>query len=322
MTLDADSITAKRRLRRSLAFWRILAVLALAAAAVALLVTETDTVGGLSKRADHIARVKVSGLITGDEDTLELLEQIEKADRVKAVLVKIDSPGGTTAGSEAIYLALRQIGQKKPVVAVMDTVAASGGYIAAIAADHIVARGNTITGSVGVLFQWAQVQELLQTLGIEMESIKSGDLKAEPNFFEPMSESAREVTEEMVNDSFRWFVGLVEERRQLSPDQVQLISDGRVFTGRQAVAAHLVDQIGGEDEAKDWLAANRDIDADLEIVDWEVATGLGERGIGFAVARAVLNTLGFGEASWLIEKITAQERLRVDGLVSVWHPHQ
>lgn len=322
MTLDADSITAKRRLRRSLAFWRILAVLAVAAAVVALLVTETDTVGGLSKRVDHIARVKVSGLITGDERTLELLEKIEKADRVKAVLVKIDSPGGTTAGSEAVYLALRQIGQKKPVVAVMDTVAASGGYIAAIAADHIVARGNTITGSVGVLFQWAQVQELLQTLGIEMESIKSGDLKAEPNFFGPMSEKAREVTEEMVNDSFRWFVGLVEERRQLSPDQVQLISDGRVFTGRQAVAAHLVDQIGGEEQAKEWLAANRDIDADLEIVDWEVATGLGERGIGFAVARAVLNTLGFGEASWLIEKITAQERLRVDGLVSVWHPHQ
>jgi protease-4 len=262
----------------------------------------------------------VSGLITGDERTLELLEQIEKADRVKAVLVKIDSPGGTTAGSEAVYLALRQIGQKKPVVAVMDTVAASGGYIAAIAADHIVARGNTITGSIGVLFQWVQLQELLDTLGIEMQSIKSGELKAEPSPFEPMSERARQVTEEMVEESFRWFVGLVEERRQLTPEQIELISDGRVFTGRQAVTVRLVDQIGGEKEAKDWLAANRDIDTDLEVLDWEVSDGLTESGLGFAVARALLSALGFGEGSWIIEKITTQERLRVDGLLSVWHP--
>lgn len=320
MTLDADSITAKRRLRRSLAFWRVLAVLALAAGLAALLLADTTTVGGLSQRADHIARVKVSGLITGDEDTLELLEKIEKADRVKAVLVRIDSPGGTTAGSEALYLALRQLAEKKPVVAVMDTVAASGGYITAIAADHIVARGNTITGSVGVLFQWAQVQDLLETLGVDMESIKSGDLKAEPNFFEPMSDKARQVTEAMVADSFRWFLGLVEERRKLSAAEVDLISDGRVFTGRQAVAARLVDQIGGEAEAKAWLAAERDVAKDLEIVDWELASGLGDGGLGFAVARALLNALGFGEGSWLLEKISAQERLSVDGLVSVWHP--
>jgi protease-4 len=320
MTLDADSITARRRLRRSLAVWRILAVLALAAAILALLLTGTTTVGGLSKRSDHIARVNVTGLITGDEKTLELLEQIEEADQVKAVLLRIDSPGGTTAGSEAVYLSLRQLGEHKPVVAVMDTVAASGGYIVAIAADHIVARGNTITGSVGVLFQWVQLQELLDTLGIEMQSIKSGELKAEPNPFEPMSERARQVTEEMVEESFRWFVGLVEERRQLTPEQIELISDGRVFTGRQAVTVRLVDQIGGEKEAKDWLAANRDIDTDLEVLDWEVSDGLTESGLGFAVARALLSALGFGEGSWIIEKITTQERLRVDGLLSVWHP--
>ena len=320
MTLDADSITAKRRLRRSLAIWRILAVLALAAAILAVLLTGTTTVGGLSKRSDHIARINVSGLITGDDRTLELLDEVEEADQVKAVLLRIDSPGGTTAGSEALYLSLRQLGERKPVVAVMDPVAASGGYIVAIAADHIVARGNTITGSIGVLFQWVQLQELLDTLGIEMETIKSGALKAEPNPFEPTSERAREVTEEMVEESFRWFVGLVEERRQLTPEQIELISDGRVFTGRQAVTVRLVDQIGGEKEARDWLAANRDIDADLEILDWEVTGGLAESGIGFAVARALLSALGFGEGSWVMEKIATQERLRVDGLLSVWHP--
>jgi protease-4 len=175
---------------------------------------------------------------------------------------------------------------------------------------------------VGVLFQWAQVQELLETLGIDMESIKSGELKAEPNFFEPMSEKAREVTAAMVEDSFRWFVGLVVERRKLSPAQVRLVSDGRVFTGRQAMAERLVDQIGGEEQAKQWLTASRDIDAELEVVDWEVSGGLGESGFGFAMARALLSALGFGKGSWLIEKIAMQERLNLDGLVSVWHPDQ
>jgi protease-4 len=318
MTLDADSITAKRRLRRSLAFWRIVAVLAVAAAVLALLLTGTSVTG--ITRADHVARVKVTGLITGDDATLKLLEEVKDADRVKAVLLRIDSPGGTTAGSEALYLSLRQLAEEKPVVAVMDTVAASGGYIAALAADHIVARGNTITGSVGVLFQWAQVQELLKTLGVEMESIKSGELKGEPNFFEPMTEKARAVTEEMVEESFRWFVNLVEERRKLSPAQIQLISDGRIFTGRQAVAERLVDQIGGEEQARDWLATDRDIDKDLKVVDWKVTSGFPESGLGFALARAALRALGFGETSWVIEKMTTQERLKLDGLVSVWHP--
>lgn len=322
MTLEADSIIAKRRLRRSLAMWRVLAVLALAGAVVAFVLSETTTVTGITKRADHVARVKVTGVITGDDRFIELLEEIRKADRVKAVLVRIDSPGGTTAGSEALYLSLRQLAEEKPVVAVMGTVAASGGYIAALAADHIVARGNTITGSVGVLFQWAQVQDLLKTLGIEMETIKSGELKGEPNIFAPMTDRERAVTEELVNDSFRWFLGLVEERRQLSPRQIQLISDGRVFTGRQAVVEQLVDQIGGEEQARDWLDANRDVDRDLEVVDWEVKAGFGARGLGFAIARVVLSAMGFGEGSWIMEKISVQERLRVDGLVSVWHPGQ
>ena len=322
MTLEADSIIAKRRLRRSLALWRIVAVLALAGAVIAFVLSETTTVTGITKRVDHVARVKVSGVITGDDRFLELLEQVRKADRVKAVLVRIDSPGGTTAGSEALYLSLRQVAEEKPVVAVMDTVAASGGYIAALAADHIVARGNTITGSIGVLFQWAQVQELLNTLGIEMETIKSGELKGEPNIFSPMTDRERAVTEELVNDSFRWFLNLVEERRELSPAQIQLISDGRVFTGRQAVAERLVDQIGGEEQARDWLDANRDVDRDLGVVDWEVQAGFGARGIGFAIARFALSAMGFGEGSWVMEKLSTQERLRLDGLVSVWHPGQ
>ena len=235
MTLEADSIIARRRLRRSLAVWRVLAVLALVIGITGLLIASDTSVGGLSKRANHIARVKVDGLITGDEELLKLLEELQDAEQVRAALVRIDSPGGTTSGSEALYGAIRRLADNKPVVAVMDTVAASGGYIVALAADHVVARGNTITGSVGVLFQWAELRELLNTLGVNVETIKSGELKAEPSPFGPMSEKARAVTEAMVQDSFSWFLDLVKERRKLQPAQLQTVADGRVFTGRQAI---------------------------------------------------------------------------------------
>ena len=320
MTLEADSIIARRRLRRSLAVWRILAVLALVIGITGLLVASDTSVGGLSKRANHIARVKVDGLITGDEELLKLLEELQDAEQVRAVLVRIDSPGGTTSGSEALYGAIRRLADNKPVVAVMDTVAASGGYIVALAADHVVARGNTITGSVGVLFQWAELRELLNTLGVNVETIKSGELKAEPSPFGPMSEKARAVTEAMVQDSFSWFLDLVKERRKLQPAQLQTVADGRVFTGRQALSQGLVDQIGGEEQATEWLASSKGIDKDLEILDWEPGGQLGASGLGVALVRAVLTGIGIPEGSWIAEKLLAPERLKIDGLISVWHP--
>ena len=167
----------------------------------------------MKRRTDHIARVRVEGLITGDRPFLKMLEKLEKADRVKAVIIDIDSPGGTTAGSEAIYEAVRKIAAKKPVVSVMGTIAASGGYITAIASDYIVARGNTITGSIGVIFQWAQIQKLLDTLGVQMQEVKSGDLKAEPNFFKPPSEKALAVANGMIQG----LVPLVHRPRHRAP---------------------------------------------------------------------------------------------------------
>jgi protease-4 len=167
-----------------------------------------------------VARIRIEGMITGNSNTLKMLSDIEKAKQVKALMVHIDSPGGTTAGSEAIYEHLRDIAKDRPVVAVMDTVAASGGYITAIGADHIVARGNTITGSIGVIFQWAQVKDLLGNLGITFRERKSGELKAEPNMFDEPSEKALAVTDAMIRDSFNWFTGLVKERRGLNPQQM------------------------------------------------------------------------------------------------------
>lgn len=320
MSLAADSILFHRRLRRSLTFWRVLAVLAAICAAVALTYAAQNPKGGFAKRSSHIARVDVTGLITGDDETLKLLKKLRDTDQVKAVIVRIDSPGGTTAGSEAIYLALRALAEKKPVAAVMDTVAASGGYITALGTDHIVARGNTITGSIGVIFQWAEVRDLLAKLGVKMEEIKSGELKAEPNMFNPLSDKVRAVTEAMVQESFRWFTGLVVERRGLNPQEVAAVSDGRVFTGRQAVAAKLIDEIGGEEKAVSWFESKKGVAKGLEILDWKPDTSSSTTGFGFSLAIGALRTMGLDGVADFLQNSLGTERVRLDGLMSVWQP--
>ena len=198
----------------------------------------------------------------------------------------------------------------------MDTVAASGGYITAIAADHIVARGNTITGSIGVIFSnGPEVSKLLDTLGVRIDEIKSGDLKAEPSPFKPITERARQVSNAMVQDAFRWFTGLVAERRNLPMDRVLVLSDGRVYTGRQALAEKLIDDIGGEEKAMDWLVKDKKIGEQLEVVDWSVSDNsssgprprLERRQAG--APRAGLGSF-IGQASGV----------ELDGLVVLWHP--
>ncbi|MGH6907203.1 MAG: signal peptide peptidase SppA, partial [Aestuariivirga sp.] len=223
-------------------------------------------------------------------------------------------PGGTTSGSEAVFEAIRKVAKDKPVVAVMDTVAASGGYITAIAADHIVARGNTITGSIGVIFSFPEISKLLATLGIKMEEIKSGELKAEPSPYKPASEKVRQVSEEMVRDSFAWFTGLVAERRKLPLDRVKVLADGRVYTGRQAAEVKLIDEIGGEDKALAWLASEKKIAADTKVLDWALSANLDPTGLGFAIGDGLLRATGLAGLR------QRAESAKLDGLLVLWHP--
>lgn len=317
MSLDADNLIARRKMRRRVSFWRAICISLGVVTLVALVYGSSGSGFDLGKRADHIARIRVTGMITGDTNTLDMLRKIEKAKQVKALLVHIDSPGGTTAGSEAIYERLRAIAKDTPVVAVMNTVAASGGYITAIAADHIVARGNTITGSVGVIFQWAQVQQLLSNLGISMQERKSGSLKAEPNMFSEPTAETLAVTDEMIRDSFVWFTGLVKERRKLSAAQMTLISDGRVFTGRQALTTGLVDKLGGEDEAIDWLSTQHNIAKTTKVVEWEPEASTATGGLGVFGLSTLARWVGLSAAADALEART----VKLDGLLVLWHPN-
>ncbi|TIU16027.1 MAG: S49 family peptidase, partial [Mesorhizobium sp.] len=168
MALRADDLIDRRRLRRKLTFWRVAALVVAAAGLIAFSswIYGDDFTG---TAVDHIAKVKIEGTITEDEDLIKQLETIRQSSRVKAVILSIDSPGGTTVGGESIYEAVRKLAAEKPVVAEVGTLAASAGYMIATAADHIVARKSSIVGSIGVLIQYPDVSGLMDKLGIKLE---------------------------------------------------------------------------------------------------------------------------------------------------------
>ena len=205
---------------------------------------------------------------------------------------------------------------------VVDGMAASGGYIAAMAGDHIVAQGNSIVGSIGVLFQYPKVEDLLNHLGVKVEEIKSSPLKAVPNFFEPTTPEARAAIKSLVMDSYSWFRGMVHERRGLDGQSLDNVSDGRVFTGRQALDLKLVDALGFEQAAVDWLVKTKGIDASLPVRDWELRGRL--RQLSFLhLGPAALHALGLEALADRIEgasTVQALERLNLDGLLALWHP--
>lgn len=323
MTLDADMLADRRRLKKRASLWRLLAI-GFAAAAIVVIGLETTGDGTGILGGDHIARYVIDGTITDDRKEQKLLDEIADSTRAKALILHINSPGGTTTGAEALFAAIRRIGDKKPVVAVLGTVAASGGYAAAGAADHIVARGNTITGSIGVIMQWAEVGDLLDKVGVRFEEVKSSPLKAEPSPFSRATPEVRAAMESMVRDSYDWFVGLVAERRPMSPERARELADGRIYSGRQAKENGLIDAVGGEEIALAWLQSEKKIDSGLKVVDWQ-KSNLSE----FSLAGMTLGWLaqatgleGVASVLRLSQKTLRGERLNLDGLVSVWHPDQ
>ncbi|MCH9809413.1 MAG: signal peptide peptidase SppA [Alphaproteobacteria bacterium] len=321
MSLDVETLLDRRRLRQKVTVWRVLAVVAAVIAVGFLLTAGGGNSGWFAEK--QIARVSITGTITESRKQLKMLESIEQAEHVEAVLVYINSPGGTTTGGEALYEGLRRIAKNKPVVAQFGTVAASAGYIVGLATDHIVARGNSITGSVGVIVQWPELSGLLEKIGVDMKTVKSGTLKAEPNPLTTAGPEALEVTAEMVADGFAWFQGLVETRRGIKVDDVPGLKKGRIFSGRQAKKFNLVDEIGGEKEAVSWLEKERGVTADLKIVDWQPAVP-NQWGLS-AMASRTAHSLVAGARDGISKALTSGgtiSTLSLDGLASVWHPRE
>ncbi|KAB2914314.1 MAG: signal peptide peptidase SppA [Hyphomicrobiaceae bacterium] len=318
MTFETETVLDRRRLRRRLSWWRGLAVVAGLLAFGLIAYSSAEGVGLVQSR--HIARVSLEGLITEDRDQLKLLKKLGENKQVAGVILFVNSPGGTTTGGEALFDGIRTLAKTKPVVAQFGTVATSAAYIAGLATDHVVARGNTITGSVGVIFQWAEVSQLLDKVGVKMNEVKSGPLKANPSPFQPLDEAGKTAAQQMVAESQKWFVGLVASRRGINTSGVNGLEQGRVFSGREALGYKLVDEIGGEAEAVQYLEQKRNVPKGLKVVDWKPA-----RSSDWGLVRLSVEVLGrligvraADEFGRLLTDDRTLARLRLDGLISVW----
>jgi protease-4 len=321
MSLDADTIVDRRRMRRKLTFWRVVAVLLVIAAIGAAAATMTRS-GPAFVQGAYTARVSISGLIRVDQERVQALDRLARSS-ARAVILHINSPGGTTAGAEQLHDALVRLKESKPLVVVVDGIATSGGYIAAIASDQIVAQSTALVGSIGVLFQYPNVSDLLKTVGVKVEEIKSSPLKAAPNGFEPTSPEARAALEAIVLDSYAWFRGLVSSRRSVDGTLLERVSDGRVFTGRQAIDLKLVDQLGDERTAIAWLAKEMGVPATTPVRDYQLRTRFGDLTFLHLAAVVTLEAVGLRSFAQRIEHwgtIQALERLNLDGLLALWHP--
>jgi protease-4 len=322
MSLDSDVIVDRRRIRRKLTFWRVAAVVLAIAVIAAIGVTATPGGRSALMASGSIARVNIEGLIRSDQERVEALERLENS-HAAAVILHINSPGGTTAGSEQLYDALVRLKAKKPLAVVVEGLAASGGYITAIAADHIVAKQSSLVGSIGVLFQYPNFTELLKTVGVKVEEVKSSPLKAAPNGYEPTSPEARAALDALVKDSYAWFRGLVKERRGMDDALLEKVADGRVFTGHQAVGLKLIDQLGDEKTAIAWLVAQKGVKSGLPVVDYKLTPRFGDLTFLRTAASIALDAFGLGAMARQVEQagvVQAVDRLGLDGMLALWRP--
>lgn len=310
MSLETDLLLDRWRLKRRLSVWQIVAVVAVLAA-VAAGIGRGARVAALE--GPHVARLSVSGIITDDRKLTDRIAGLADNASIRAVIVYIDSPGGSVSGGESIHDALALVAAKKPVVAVMAGTAASAGYMIAMPAARVFAREATITGSIGVILETGEVSGLLGKIGVSADAITSGPLKDQPSFTHPLTPQGRDVLHSLVMDLYDQFVGMVATGRHMTPDQVRALADGRAYTGRQALKLGLIDQIGDERDARAWLAANRHVDAKLPVDDLE-RRGWLRQNLGA--------TLGdwLGLVAGTAVKTVLSQGVTLDGAVSLWQP--
>ncbi len=306
MSLETDLLLDRRRLKRRLFLWRAVAIVAVLAA-VLTFVRPANVAGG----ADYVARVTVEGVMTSDRKTLKTLQDVLDDKHAVALLLAINSPGGAVTVGETLHDMIARIAAKKPVVALMGATAASAGYMIALPAARVFARESTLTGSIGVLLPSGEISGLLRTLGITDETLSSGPLKHQPPMTGPMSAQGRAVLQGIVDDLYDQFVAMVAAGRKMEPARVRELADGRAYTGRQALKLGLVDAIGGEVEARAWLAAEKSVAASLPVREMKSET-LRDRLFGDDAEGL------FG----VVMKTLLSQSVSLDGGWALWQPAQ
>jgi len=267
--LEKDLYEERRRKWRRSGFWRGIGFMVLLLGGVIWWALSNADDG--FPTGEHIARITIDGIITQDRYREEVLAKIAADDDVKALIVLINSPGGTVVGSEILYESLRAVAENKPVVAEMAGVAASGGYIAALGADYIIARSNTVTGSIGVIMEYPDMSGLLSQVGVQMQVIRSSEIKGGVSPFRTANPEEVAAQQAMIEETFEWFKNLVSERRNLSGTALDDVTTGGVFSGRKAVENGLIDDLGGDTAARAYLESVTPTLTELDVEDWELS---------------------------------------------------
>lgn len=305
MALSPDVLSDRLRLKKESKRWRLLALVFLFAG---LLIASVENKNNSfsTQSTNHIARVTITDVIVDDSKRDAMLQEIANDPHVKAVLLRMDSPGGTTVGGEELYRQIDAINSEKPVIVIMRTLCTSACYMASLGAEHVLARSTSLTASIGVLLDSFEVTELAKKLGIETVSVKSGALKAAPSPTEKFLPEQRAYIQSVINDSFAEFVALVKKKRHLSDETLALVKDGRVVTGGQAYRLKLIDGLGGEREALEWLETEKKLDAKLPVFDWEPEEDVDD---WISSLKQSAGNIIFGAL-----------HQRLDGLKSIWQP--
>ncbi|MBY0354524.1 MAG: signal peptide peptidase SppA [Rickettsiales bacterium] len=303
MAISSDMLIERSRMKRQISFWRLAAI----GAIVFFLVLMIETPDVASVGTSYIARVDIEGVITDDLAEQKLLDDLGNNDNVKAVILYMNTPGGTAVGGEELFKRIIKLKEKKPVIALMRSLCTSAGVMSAVAADRIYASNGTITGSIGVILQTADVTELASKVGVLPVIVKSGPLKGSPSPFEKLDPAGRAVVQSLIDDFHKVFVQLVADARHLPYATVAALADGRVLSAHQALDAKLIDAIGGEDEARQWLMENKKLDLSLKVIKMEPKK---ER-------QTLIERLSSMAGFRLPSAITS---LRLDGLLLIWQP--
>lgn len=264
----SDHLIDRMQLASAVLKWRNLAIVTAILLAISLIANLNFD--SASFGTPHIASIRIDTPIFDSQERKEILESIAENDKIEAVILHLNTPGGTMSGSEALYHQLQEIQQKKPLVIVMEGVAASGGYLISMAGEYIIARNSTLTGSIGVLMQTAEFTELANKLGISFVNLKTGEYKGTPSPFEKLTPAARRALDTTIADSFNYFIEIIVQGRKLPEKDIRALADGRIFTGRQALAHKLIDEIGDQENALNYLEKNYQISADLKVIDYKL----------------------------------------------------
>ena len=256
------------------------------------------------QKENFIAKITVEGIIKDRNDILEQLKNLDNDQNVKGLLTIINSPGGTYVGSKEIHESIKNLSKKIPTVAYMREMATSGGYLVSLSSDRIFGNEATITGSIGVILQTANISQLLDKLGINPIIIKSGDLKAVPNPAEEIDENKLDYLKDVIQKMQTEFLDLVKKSRNISSSTLELVSDGRIVIGKQAKDLKLIDAVGTENDALSWLKKEAGVDDDVRVKDLSIQGDLTK----------VLNL------NFLKKKINYFNQNFYNGFIAIWTP--